>query len=527
MHKSSERWASRAGVILVVASSAIGLGNFLRFPGQAVQYGGGAFMVPYILSFILLGLPVCLSEWVMGRMGGKDGHSAPNIFKHFLSGFPLYVTSAIAILIPILIYTYYVFIESWCLTYAVDFLMGTINLHPASAKPGIEYNSAVVATSSNYFTELVGSQKNGSAFNSKIIYFTLFCYFLNFFLIYRGLVKGLEAFAKVAVPVLLVCSFIVLVRVLTLDNIWEGLGKMWNPDWSALLRGQVWLAAAGQIFFSLSVGFGIVLTFSSYLTERDDVVLSGLSAASLNEFVEVVLGGLITIPVGFIFLGASVASYGTFGMGFVALPAVFSLMPLGQIFGAVWFFILFIAAITSSLSMIQPGITFLEEGFNLNKKQAVSILSAFTLSITMSIVYFSKDLSALDQTDFWVGIFFIYVLATIQVLIYGWKIGPALARIESKKGSLMHLPKSFDFIIKYITPALLLIIFAIYAYNDLPTYLLKMSADHMLSIAPAGSVPEDVIMSAHVSKGVFITLLSIFILLIYLSYKSHKWETKK
>ena len=517
MSKSNEEWGSRIGIILVVASGAIGLGNFLRFPGQAAKFGGGAFMVPYIISFLILGIPVCLSEWIMGRMGGKHGHSAPNIFKNYLSGIPLQVTSAIALIIPIIIYTYYVFIEAWCLAYAVDFITGSINLHPPHTLASSS-SEALIETSKEHFNMLTGTKANGASFESNIVYYVLACYAMNFFLVYRGIAKGLEAFAKMAVPILLVCAFIILGKVLSLDNISSGLGRMWNPDWSALLKGEVWIAAAGQIFFSLSVGFGIVLTLASYLKDKDDVILSGLSAASLNEFVEVVFGGLITIPVGFLFLGASVVSFGTFGMGFVALPAIFSQMQGGQFFGAVWFFILFIAALTSSVTMVQPGITFLEEGFHFKRKESIPILFVFTLSITLLIVYFNRNLATLDHTDFWIGTFLIYILATIQVLIYGWKIGTKEARIDGAKGALISLPPGFDFIIKYITPTFLIIIFTAFVFSEdgLMNSFNRMSETYMLTKVSATLTAEDAISQAKTARGVFIGIISIFLFFIFL-----------
>ncbi|MCB1160268.1 MAG: sodium-dependent transporter, partial [Leptospiraceae bacterium] len=420
-----EKWGSKIGVILVVASSAIGLGNYLRFPGQAVKNGGGAFMVPYIISFLLLGVPVCLSEWILGRMGNRHGHSTPNILRNFLSGFPLRFASTIAIIVPVVIYIYYVFIEAWCLSYAIDFITGAIQLAPEGIQKGTEaYTRTIVDNASKTFMATTGASETGLSFKGNILYYVLICYVINFSLVYLGISRGLESLAKKAVPILLLSSFIVLGRVLSLDGIEKGLGKMWNPDWSSLLKGEVWIAAAGQIFFSLSVGFGIILSFSSYLGKKDDVILSGISASSVNEFVEVALGGMITIPVGFLFLGATVASFGTFGMGFIALPAVFSLMPAGQLFGAIWFTILFIAALTSSISMIQPGISFLEEGFHLKRRYSVSYLFPFTLFFTLLIAYYNKGFIALDLTDFWIGTFLIYILATIQVILYGWKIGP-------------------------------------------------------------------------------------------------------
>ena len=154
----------------------------------------------------------------------------------------------------------------------------------------------------------------------------------NFFLIYRGVSKGIETFCRVAMPLMVVLAVIVLIRVLTLgtpdptnpkQSVVGGLGFMWNPDFNALYDFKTWLAASGQIFFSLSVGFGIIINYASYLREEDDVVLSGLTSSSMNEFFEVCLGGLVTLPAAFIFLGIAAGEQGTFDLGFKALPNVF------------------------------------------------------------------------------------------------------------------------------------------------------------------------------------------------------------
>src|SRR5207253_9091800 len=138
------------------------------------------------------------------------------------------------------------------------------------------------------------------------------------------------------------------------QNLVNGLGFMWNPKWAALADFQTWLAAAGQIFFTLGVGFGIIINYSSYLRRTDDVVLSSLTASAVNEFFEVCLGGMITIPAAFMFLGAMQedSEFSAFSLGFKVLPNVFSMMPAGQMFGFLWFVMLFLAAITSSLAML-------------------------------------------------------------------------------------------------------------------------------------------------------------------------------
>jgi neurotransmitter:Na+ symporter, NSS family len=524
-----EKWGSKIGLILVVASSAIGLGNFLRFPGQAVKNGGGAFMVPYLISFLLLGIPVCLSEWIMGRMGGRNGHSSINIFRTLLGDtFLARFSATIALIIPTFIYIYYIFIEAWCISYAVDFATGNIQFNQGffdlTDKKSIE---SIVSNSSDYFLNLTGAKETGAALSTKIIPYTLLCFSVNFLVVYRGLSKGLEKLAKISVPIMFVFAILTLVRVLTLPGIEQGLGFMWNPDWEALKRGEVWVAAAGQIFFSLSVGFGIVLVFTSYLSEKDDVTLSGLTAASLNEMVEVGFGGMITIPVGFLFLGLSVASFGTFGMGFIALPTVFSLMPGGNVFGAIWFLVLFIAAVTSSVTMLQPAINFLEEGYHLKRKTAITILFLFTSLFTFGIIYYNRDFIALDTADFWVGTMLIYILATIQVIIYGWKIGPKNARVHSEKGSLLQIPKFFDFIIKYITPSFLIIILVVFLNQSLGEYIQKMSPEYMVKNAASLNLSPDVAKEkAYVSLAVFglILILGTGIYVLVTNSKQNKGE---
>ena len=173
----------------------------------------------------------------------------------------------------------------------------------------------------------------------------------------------------------------------------------------------------------MSVGFGIIINYASYLKRDKDVVLTGLTASTTNEFFEVCLAGLITIPAAFIFLGAAGTTGGTFGIGFNALPIVFLHMPGGSFFGFLWFFMLFLAAITSSLSMLQPGIAFLEEGLDIDRNKSVTLLGLLTAAGSLFVVYNSKGLAALDTMDFWVGTAMIFVLATLQVILYGWVLG--------------------------------------------------------------------------------------------------------
>jgi SNF family Na+-dependent transporter len=247
---------------------------------------------------------------------------------------------------------------------------------------------------------------------------------------------------------------------------------MWNPDLSKLGDFKAWLAAAGQVFFSLSVGFGVIINYASYLTKKDDVVLSGLTASSTNELFEVAFGGLITIPAAFVFLGASASFGSTFGLGFNTLPVVFEYMGgVGRVIGAIWFLMLFLAAITSSLSMLQPVLAFLMEALGVSRGRAVSLLGAVTLLGSLWVIYFSKGLVALDTMDFWVGTTLIFVLATVQIICFGWVFGIEQGFEEAHIGAQLRIPPIFRFIIKYVSPAYLLIVFVGFCLQTLPGYV--------------------------------------------------------
>lgn len=493
---ASENWGSRLGVILAVAGSAVGLGNFLRFPGQAAQNGGGVFMIPYFVSLLVLGIPICWIEWTIGRYGGSKGfNSSPGIFsvlwRHPLSKY----FGVLALIIPVGIYMYYVYIEAWCLAYSWDYLSGKMSSYPKDVTAYTDHFNRFVGTGYNGFLLRGESNENASIGGlQESVVFLIIVFIINFIFIYRGLSKGIELFCKWAMPLLMVFALIVLVRVLTLGtpdpsrpeaSLMNGLGFMWNPkapggasDWAPLKDPKIWLAAAGQIFFTLSVGFGVILNYASYLRRNDDVVLSGLTATATNEFCEVCLGGLITIPAAFIFLGAASLTPevlgSSFSMGFKTLPAVFAMMPAGRFFGAIWFFMLFVAAITSSLSMLQPCIAFFEEGFNIGRKTSVTCLGLITAIGGLLVVFFSKDLLGLDTLDFWIGTVFIFVLGAVQVIVVGWIFGIDKTREEANRGAALRIPKIFWFITKYVSPVYLIVIFGAWCYKNVPEYVSKV-----------------------------------------------------
>ena len=218
------------------------------------------------------------------------------------------------------------------------------------------------------------------------------------------------------------------------------------------------------------MGFGLILTYASYLKPDADVALGGLTACAGNEFCEVVLGGMIAIPAAFVFLGPAVVQNppGTFGMGFVTLPHVFNQMPMGTVFGFLFFALLFLAAITSSISMLQPTIALLEEGLKIGRKASVAILAFVTAVGCLFVAYFSKDFAALDTLDFWMANFFIFIFATVQSIVFAWVLGVGKGMDELRRGAEIRLPRILPFVLKYVSPVYLLAIFALWAWKNLP-----------------------------------------------------------
>ncbi len=485
-----DQWGTRLGVILAVSGSAVGLGNFLRFPGQAAQYGGGAFMIPYFCALLFLGIPIGWAEWTMARYGGRKGfHSGPAIMGVAGRGKIARYLGVLSILIPLAVSFYYTFVEAWCLGYTWHFLVnGGVGVDPTAT---IELQNA---KSAEFFVNFTGDSANGAIFNTSMetLVFWAIVFAVNVWLIYRGISGGIEKFCSYAMPLMAICAVVVLIRVMTLDanpanpeqNVLNGLGSMWNPDWSALKNPAAWLAAAGQIFFSLSVGFGVILNYASYLRKQDDVALSGLTASATNEVFEVGFGGLITLPAAFVFLGAvgtmEAAKTGTFGLGFKTLPVVFAQMgPLGQYVGAIFFFMLFLAAITSSISMYQPTLAFLQESLGISRIRATSIMVAVCLVGSACVMYFSKGGQFFGTIDDWVGTFFIFILAAVQIVCFSWIFGIERGWRELHAGAKFKVPSLFKFVMMYVAPLYLLVVFVAFCINNLPTWIADVSASPM------------------------------------------------
>ncbi len=497
MSGQKEQWGSRLGVILAVSGSAVGLGNFLRFPGQAAANGGGAFLIPYFIAFILLGIPICWAEWAMGRYGGQKGfHSAPAIMGVVGKGRIARYLGVTGVLIPLGVSFYYTFIEAWCLGYFYSYVTGAIAIDGSMAV------TEQAAAAGQFYNDFTGTAGNGLFFGAgpiPTVVFWVIAFALNVYLILRGLSKGIEKFVSVAMPIMAVCAFVVLIRVLTLgtpnpalpeQSVMGGLAYMWNPDFGALLNPQTWLAGAGQVFFTISVGFGVIINYASYMRRKDDVALSGLTAAATNEVFEVGFGGLITLTASFVFLGltgtVAAVSTGTFGLGFQTLPVVFAQMgAFGPVVGAVWFFMLFLAAVTSSLSMYQPAVAFLQESLGVDRRRGTLYVVTICLIGSFMVIYFTRGSVFWNTIDFWVGTFLILIMALLEIVCFSWIFGLDKGWAEIHEGAQIQLPSVFKIIMKWVAPAYLLTVLISFCITNLPASISAIGEQPMAQLALA------------------------------------------
>lgn len=460
MTSHKESWGSRVGLVLAMAGNAVGLGNFLRFPVQAVNNGGGAFIIPYLVSFLLMGIPLLWIEWTMGRFGGKHGHhSTPfildtmakrRLWKYF-GVFGIWTNIAVA--------AYYCYIESWTMSYVY---------HSVARSFSGMTQSQVAAFFESYID--IGVSTTGIPYEAVVFY--VLCLALNTWILSRGLSGGVEKAAKIGMPLLILFGIFLAIRGLTLGtsgaspehpdaSAWAGINFLWNPQFDSLWDPKVWLAAAGQIFFTLSVGMGTIHCYAAYVRANDDIALNAMSAGWMNEFVEVVLGSSIVIPIAAGYLGLDwVKQNAGFGMAFQTMPYLFENWGplLAALAGVFWFGLLFFAGITSSLAMGTPWMGFMQDEFSVSRRRSAWSFGVIVLLLGLPTVFF-YHLGVFDEYDYWAGTVSLVVFALAESIIFAWIFGIDKSWEELKAGADMKVPQFYKYVAKFITPLFLMFVF--------------------------------------------------------------------
>ncbi len=507
-----EQWGTRIGLVLAMAGNAVGLGNFLRFPVQAAQNGGGTFMIPYFISFLVLGIPMMWIEWSVGRYGGTHGHgSVPGMFDVLTDRKKKWAKyfGVLGVVMPLVVFIYYTYIVSWMLALSLFSLTGDY-----FGMGKVDEMRGYLSSYQNIF------DSTGTSGWVTLGFFLLTFAFLGWVLS-RGISGGIEKLALIGMPILFVFAFLLLARVLTLPTMAaspaEGLNFIWNPDWGALSNVNVWVAAAGQMFFTLSVGMGSIQTYSSYLKKNDDVALTGLSTAATNEFAEIVLGGTIAIPAAVVFFGVSgamaIAQGGTFDLGIVAMGVVFQGLPgpeiLGRLAAFLWFFLLFVAGITSSVALASPTIAFLQEEFRFTRRKAARAVTALGLGLGLFHVIFYR-FGVLDEWDYWAGTFGLVLFAAVEVILFAWIFGIDRGWDELHKGADIRVPGVYKVIMKWVTPVFLYTLLVWWTWDEAIPKMLMEDVDDPTTIP-----------YRWISRLLMLGLVALGALLIRKAWKSH------
>ena len=517
--QSGEAWGSRIGLILAMAGNAVGLGNFLRFPGQAAANGGGSFMIAYFISFLLLGIPLMWIEWGIGRNGGRyrKGH-VPGMFAAIWKHPAAKYFGVIGLVIPFVVLCYYTVLMSWTLAYTWFSATG--------AYWGLTTQDQMAGYLTSYQVITDGSAHE---------FWVPFLFFFlsigpTIFVLSRGVSGGIEKLAKVGMPILFAFAVILMIRVLTLPpgangvSPLAGLQFIYNPDLSGLSSAKVWLAAAGQIFFTLSVGMGTLQTYASYLTKKDDIALSGVATAITNETAEVVLGGSIAIPAAVAFFGvagaATIAQTGSFNLGFVAMPVVFQQMPFGQGFGALWFALLYFAGITSSVAMATPIVAFFREEFGYKRETVSYVIGAIAVGFgVLTMLVFESGF--LWEWDYWAGTFGLAVMAVIEVVIFMWVFKPDNAWDSIHQGADIRIPGIYKFIMTYLTPLFLFIILGWWGVTQ-AWPILTLAGNQ----SAGGDIPAGMAIWVHVSRLLLVAFAVFFIVMVRIAWKKNGYDDR-
>ncbi|OMP67815.1 sodium-dependent transporter [Domibacillus epiphyticus] len=405
MEQNRPQWGSRAGFIMAAVGSAVGLGNIWRFPAVAYENGGGAFFLPYLFALLTAGIPLLIMEFTMGH---KYRGSAPltmtrlNKKAEWLGWWQLAIAFVIA--------TYYSVIVAWASSYAFFSFKLTWGDKPQDFLLG------------DYLQVVEAGQFGG--FANGVLLPLLVVWIVTLGIMFSGVKKGIEAANKVMLPLLVVLFFIVVVRAVTLPGALEGLDAFFQPDWSKITDGKVWIAAYGQIFFSLSVGFAIMVTYSSYLPKKADITNNAFITAFSNSSFELLAGFGVFAALGFMAMqqGVPVQEVVSSGviLAFAVFPQIINEFPVANgFFGFLFFISLTLAGLTSLISIIETFVAGAQEKFNISRTKSVAFGGG--LAAILSLVFATKGgLNFLDVTDNFINQFGIVFAGLVEVILVAW-----------------------------------------------------------------------------------------------------------
>lgn len=438
-------FGSKLGVILATAGSAVGLGNVWRFPYMTGQNGGAVFILIYVACVLLLGIPCMISEFIIGRHGQAN---TARSFRSLAGGTPWAFIGYLGVLTGFLITGYYAVVSGWCLQYVWASLIGHLHGDPA-----------YFAT---YFSELAADPV-------KPVLWTVIILVITYLIIEHGVRDGIERASKLLMPTLFILLLVIVVAACMLPGAMEGVKFLLKPDWS-MINSDVFLAALGQSFYSLSIAMGCLCTYASYFSRSTNLTNAAVQIGVIDSVVAI-LAGLMIFPAAF---SVGVSPDSGPSLIFITLPNVFqqafAAMPvLGYFVSLLFFMLLALAALTSLISLHEVSTAFFHEEMHVSRKTAAlivtvscSVIGAFcslSLGAVDGLVLFGTSL--FDWFDFITGQVFLPIVGFLTCIFIGWFVPHKIVHDEftnwgTLRGRFFHL---FVFLVKYVCPLAILFIF--------------------------------------------------------------------
>lgn len=438
---SRDGFGSKLGIIAAAAGSAVGLGNIYRFPCELGNNGGGAFLLVYLLIVLCLGVPVMLSEFIIGRRAQKNPIGALKMLRP-RSGWP--VIGYMGVLCAFIIMAFYSTVAGWTLEYIVKAV-------------GNQFHGKELSVIEQEFADFHDMGWKNVLWQAVFI-------FLTGFVVFKGVADGIEKYAKILMPVLVAILVVLGIRAVTLPGAKEGLTFLFKPDFSKI-TGSVLISALGQAFFSLSMGMGVLITYGSYIQKDDNLTTTALSV-TLSDTLIAVLAGVVIFPAAFSF---GVQPTAGMGLVFNTLPMIFNQMAGGYFFCIIFFVLLAVAALTSTISLLEVIVAYFVEELRMSRRWATVIASLgcmaigvfASLSLKSDTGFTIAGLSFFDSLDFISAKVLLPIGALFIVVFVGWVMGKKTFNEEiTNNGKLKLSIKSvIFFIIRYLAPLAIAVIF--------------------------------------------------------------------
>ena len=454
MAAEREQWKSRMGFLAAAIGSAIGLGNIWRFSYLCYDNGGGAFLIPYVVALLTAGIPILILEYALGhRLRG----AAPTALRRVGKGWEVLGWWAV-VFVMFGIELYYTCVISWCVNYfRFSFSLAWKD------DPGAFFSKT--------FLQVSDSPWDMGRPVPAIVVGLVIVWLLNWVITARGVQKGVEVACKVFLPLMFVLTLVLVVRGVTLPGAADGIATYLRPDWSRLKDTKVWMDAYGQIFFTLSVGFGIMIAYASYLPKDADIATNAVITCVVNCLYSFIAGFAVFGTLGFMALKKGVAvsavAKGGPGLAFVAYPEAIANMPWApQLFGAVFFLTLIVAGLSSSISIIEAFASALLDKFQFSRFWTCTVLCV--IGFFGSLVFATRGgLHWLDIVDHFLNNYGLVTVGLLECVLVALVLGPKLMRGHINLTSKLKVGPWWDLCVCFVTPVALLIMLETSIFREL------------------------------------------------------------